>query len=203
MNLHNSISIVKRCISDYHQQDVVDAASGNPYPPGSIENLLYEKSWTDNIQWHLEDIIRDPAINPAKALELKRKIDKYNQQRTELVELMDDWFMDQYKEIKPQPGATWNTETPAWAFDRLSILELKIWHMEAEAERPDAPGEHREKAKQKWKVLKKQEEDLSSAIQQLMDDLAAGRKVMKVYRQMKMYNDESLNPVLYQQKNKS
>ena len=202
MKPEDTIKIFNQCIDDYHLLDALEAQPNNTYPPGSIEWLLYEKSWTDNLQWHLEDIIRDPQIQAVKALEIKRKIDKYNQHRTDLVELIDDWFFEQYKNIQPLPGASQNTETPAWAIDRLSILELKIWHMRIEAERTDASVEHRERSLQKLSVLLDQEADLSKSIQQLLDDLTTGKKRMKVYRQMKMYNDESLNPVLYKQKKK-
>jgi hypothetical protein len=202
MKPEDAINIFNQCIYDYHLLDSVESQPNNSYPPGALEWLFYEKSWTDNLQWHLEDIIRDPQIQAVKALEIKRKIDKYNQRRTDLVELIDDWFFEQFQNIKPLAGASLNTETPAWAIDRLSILELKIWHMQIEAERKDATAEHRSACSNKLSVLQNQKADLSSAIRQLLDDILAGRKVMKLYRQMKMYNDESLNPVLYRQKNK-
>lgn len=180
--------------------DSVETPIQVPYQAGSLEHLLYSKNWIDTVQWHLEDIIRDPAIDPIKALEIKRWIDKSNQQRTDMVEYIDSWFLDQYKNVQPLPTATINTETPAWAIDRLSILELKIYHMSVEANRADASDEHRRNCQAKLDVLLTQRVDLSTAIQQLLDDIAAGRKYMKVYKQMKMYNDESLNPVLYQLK---
>jgi hypothetical protein len=201
MQIDKAIQIFQQSIRDYHVTDSVDAGISNPYPAGSPEHLLYAKNWVDTVQWHLEDIIRDPQINPVAALQVKRRIDASNQRRTDLVEYIDSWFLDQYKGIAVQPGATLNTETPAWAIDRLSILELKIYHMEIEASRDDATAAHRENCQAKLVVLLTQRTDLSTAIQQLLDDMAAGRKYMKVYRQMKMYNDESLNPVLYQQKN--
>ncbi|MET0393248.1 MAG: DUF4254 domain-containing protein [Chitinophagaceae bacterium] len=197
-----SIRIFQQSIHDYHVHDSVDTAIGNPYPAGSLEHLLYVKNWVDTVQWHLEDIIRHPQIDPVEALRIKRRIDASNQHRTDLVEYIDSWFLDQYKSVSVHPDAVFNTESPAWAIDRLSILELKIYHMEIEAGREGATEAHRENCRQKLGILLTQRTDLSTAIQQLLDDIAAGRKYMKVYKQMKMYNDESLNPVLYQQKNK-
>lgn len=193
----NSIAIFNRAIADYHVKNSVDTPIQNPYPEGTIENRLYLKNWIDTVQWHYEDIIRDPKIDPAEALVLKRKIDKSNQDRTDLVEQIDDWFLAKYKDVRIAEDATINTETPAWAIDRLSILQLKIYHMKEEAIREDATPEHREKCRQKLNVLLIQNEDLSSAIEALIQDIAAGRKYMKVYKQMKMYNDPSTNPVLY------
>ncbi len=193
----NSIQIFNRAIADYHVTNSVDTPIQNPYPEGTIENRLYLKNWIDTVQWHYEDIIRDPNIDPAEALVLKRKIDKSNQDRTDLVEQIDDWFLTKYKDVSIAENATINTETPAWAIDRLSILQLKIYHMKEEATREDATPEHREKCRQKLNVLLVQNEDLSSAIEALIQDIAAGRKYMKVYKQMKMYNDPSTNPILY------
>ncbi len=197
MDISKAAEIFRQSISDYHLSDDVDTVMKNPYTSGSIENLLYEKNWIDTVQWHLEDIIRNPEIDPAEALVIKRRIDSSNQKRTDLVEYIDSWFLEQYKDAKIQPGATINTESPAWAIDRLSILELKIYHMKAEVDRTDADPAHIQKCQQKLDVLLTQHTDLSTAIQQLLDDYRQGKKYMKVYRQMKMYNDESLNPVLY------
>ncbi|MBZ4675634.1 MAG: hypothetical protein JG782_253 [Anaerophaga sp.] len=184
----------------YHEFDNVDATPENPYDQGTIENLLFRKNWIDAVQWHLEDIIRDPEIQPQEALKIKRRIDKSNQDRTDLVESIDDYFLDKYKDVKVAPDATINTESPAWAIDRLSILGLKIYHMQQEVKRPDASPEHLEKCNLKLSVLLQQREDLSTAIDQLIADIEAGRKYMKTYKQMKMYNDPSLNPVLYKNK---
>ncbi len=192
--------IFQQAIIDYHLSDDVDAEIKNPFPADSIEWILYKKNWIDTVQWHLEDIIRNPNINPAEALLLKRRIDASNQHRTDMVEKIDDWFLSTYREVTPQPGAPLNTESPAWAIDRLSILELKIYHMQAEVTRPDASASHREMCQQKLSILLEQRVDLSTSINQLIADIAAGYKQMKVYRQMKMYNDASLNPVLYNQK---
>jgi hypothetical protein len=192
--------LFEESIAAYHETDDVTAPLQNPYKKGSLEQLLYLKNWIDTVQWHLEDIIRDPHIDPVKALELKRKIDASNQWRTDVVEQIDDWFLQQLQQVKPVPGATLNTESPAWAIDRLSILALKIYHMQIEANRPGATEAHRKACNQKLQVLLTQRTDLSLAIDQLVEDMAAGRKYMKVYRQMKMYNDAALNPVLYQQK---
>ena len=189
--------IFEQAIADYHVTDSVDTPIQNPYPLKSIEYYLYLKNWIDTVQWHFEDIIRDPQINPNEALSLKRRIDKSNQDRTDLVELIDSYFLDKYKDIKPNPDATINTESPAWAIDRLSILALKIYHMQQETERTDTTSEHRTACQAKLNVLLEQRKDLSEAIDQLITDIEAGRKYMKVYKQMKMYNDPALNPVLY------
>jgi len=200
MNSKKCIKVFQKSIDDYHRYDRVDAAIQNPYESGSLDYLLYLKNWIDTVQWHLEDLIRNPLIEPLDALKLKRKIDESNQRRTDVVEYIDSWFLEKYKEVHNQPDATINTESPAWAIDRLSILELKIYHMQIEAERKDATEDHRKVCQQKLGILLIQREDLSLAIDQLLEDIAQGRKYMKVYRQMKMYNDDSLNPVLYQKK---
>lgn len=189
--------IFRQAIADYHVIDNVETPINNPYPAGSIEATLYHKCWIDTVQWHFEDIIRDPQIDPAAALVLKRRIDKSNQDRTDMVEDIDTYFREQYKDVTPLPDATINTESPAWAIDRLSILALKIWHMKEQTERTDASDDHLATCRGKLAVLLEQQVDLSSAIDQLLTDIEAGRKYMKVYRQMKMYNDPSTNPVLY------
>ncbi|MBO5026461.1 MAG: DUF4254 domain-containing protein [Bacteroidaceae bacterium] len=192
-----SMPIFERAIADYHVTDNVDTPVNNPYEAGTIEYYLYLKNWIDTVQWHFEDIIRDPNINPEEALLLKRRIDKSNQDRTDLVEMIDSYFLDTYKDVKPLENATINTESPAWAVDRLSILALKIYHMEEQTKRDDADEEHIAKCQNKLNVLLEQQKDLSSAIDQLIEDIEAGRKYMKVYKQMKMYNDPSTNPILY------
>lgn len=192
--------IFNQAINDYHVKDNIDTPINNPFEEGSIENRLYLKCWIDTVQWHFEDIIRDPQIDPAEALLLKRRIDKSNQDRTDLVEQIDSYFREIYKDVKVQDDARINTESPAWAVDRLSILALKIYHMKEQVERPEASAEHKAKCQAKLDVLLKQQVDLSTAIDQLLEDIEAGRKYMKVYRQMKMYNDPSTNPVLYNQK---
>ena len=192
--------IFVRSIDDYHKTDNVDTPIQNPYELKSIEYYLYLKNWIDTVQWHLEDIIRDPNIDPVEALALKRRIDKSNQDRTDLVELIDSYFLDKYKDVEVQADATINTESPAWAVDRLSILALKIYHMRQETERADVSEVHRAQCARKLDVLLEQQKDLSAAIDQLLADIEAGRKYMKVYKQMKMYNDPALNPVLYGKK---
>ena len=152
------------------------------------------------MQWHLEDIIRNPEIEPITALYIKRRIDKSNQDRTDLVEMIDSYFRDKYKDVKVAQDATINTESPAWAIDRLSILALKIYHMQQEVERTDATEEHIQKCQAKLDILLEQRIDLSTAIETLLNDIEAGRKYMKVYRQMKMYNDPDTNPILYGKK---
>jgi hypothetical protein len=189
--------IFDRAIADYHLTDNVDTPIQNPYAAGTIEADLYRKCWIDTVQWHFEDIIRDPQIDPAAALVLKRRIDKSNQDRTDLVETIDSYFFTKYHSIVPKADATINTESPAWAIDRLSILALKIYHMREQVQRTDASEEHRATCQKKLDVLLEQQVDLSTAIDQLLTDIEAGRKWMKVYKQMKMYNDPSTNPVLY------
>lgn len=193
-------AIFVRSIADYHILDSVDSEPKNPYTNGSIEFYLYLKNWIDTVQWHLEDIIRDPDIDPKKALEIKRRIDRSNQERTDLVETIDSLFYDRYKDIKPLKGAAINTESPAWAIDRLSILALKIFHMQKEAQREDIDKKQRLSVESKLNVLLTQKSDLSLAIEQLLEDIEGGKKYMKVYKQMKMYNDPSLNPILYAKK---
>ena len=192
--------IFEQATKAYHETNSVDATVRNPYAVKSIEFYLYLKNWIDAVQWHLEDIIRDPAIDPVKALAIKRRIDKSNQDRTDLVELIDSFFLDKYKHVKVSPNATINTESPAWAVDRLSILTLKIYHMREEVERADATPEHKERCERKLAVLLEQKKDLSLALDQLLTDIHDGKQYMKVYKQMKMYNDPSLNPVLYGKK---
>ena len=189
--------IFGQAIRDYHLKDHVDTPINNPYDRDSIEHSLYLKCWIDTVQWHLEDIIRNPHIDPSEALGLKRRIDHSNQDRTDLVEEIDSYFRMVYHDVTPLPDARLNTESPAWAVDRLSILALKIWHMREQTERTDADAEHIAKCKAKLDVLLEQQVDLSTAIDQLLDDIEAGRKYMKVYRQMKMYNDPTTNPILY------
>ena len=192
--------IFNRAISDYHLKDDVNTPIQNPYKKDSIESMLYLKCWIDTVQWHFEDIIRDPHIDPVEALSLKRRIDHSNQDRTDLVEEIDSYFRQYYSEVKPSDDARLNTESPAWAVDRLSILALKIYHMQEQVDRQDAEPAHIERCKAKLDVLLEQQKDLALAIDQLLEDIEAGRKYMKVYRQMKMYNDPATNPILYKNK---
>lgn len=192
--------IFNRSIEDYHITDDVDAVKPNHYENNSLEQILYDKNWIDTVQWHLEDIIRDENIDPVKALEIKRRIDASNQKRTDLVEFIDSWFLNKYKNTTPNADAKINTETPAWAVDRLSILALKVYHMDLEANRASASDEHREKCQMKLNTLLEQKKDLSSAIDQLLNDIENGLVKIKTYKQMKMYNDETLNPILYKKK---
>ena len=190
-------TIFNKAIGDYHLTDNVDTTIRNPYERGTIDYDLYMKCWIDTVQWHLEDIIRNPHIDPTEALELKRRIDRSNQDRTDLVEQIDSHFRQQYADVAVQPDARLNTESPAWAIDRLSILALKIYHMQIEVNRTDVDDAHRQKCQEKLNVLLTQRTDLIAAIDTLLADLASGERVMKLYRQMKMYNDPSLNPALY------
>ena len=188
--------IFEESIEKYHLKDDVYQPFTNPYPKDDISHLLYRKNWIDTVQWHYEDIIRDPNITPVDALDLKRKIDASNQDRTDLVEYIDGYFLKKYHDVEVLDDALINTESPAWAIDRLSILALKIYHMQQEVDRTDASPEHQAKCTHKLNILLEQRKDLSLAIDQLLADLEGGRKYMKVYKQMKMYNDEELNPVL-------
>lgn len=196
----SSFEIFNKAIADYHKTDNVDTPIANPYKEGTIENRLYLKNWIDTVQWHLEDIIRDPEIDPVNALTIKRRIDKSNQDRTDLVEMIDSYFLEKFSEVKVLDHASINTESPAWAIDRLSILALKIYHMQIEADRTDSAPQVQAKCKEKLAVLLEQKKDLMQAIDTLLDDMQDGRKYMKVYKQMKMYNDPALNPVLYKNK---
>ena len=192
--------IFDQSINDYHVKDSIETQIKNPYPKNQFEHLLYQKNWIDTVQWHLEDIIRDPEIEPAEALKIKRVIDASNQKRTDLVEFIDGYFLNKFKDIEPNENATLNSETIAWALDRLSILALKIFHMSEEANRENAEESHKTSCQNKLDVLNEQKIDLSTAIDQLIEDIEKGNKYMKIYKQMKMYNDEELNPVLYKAK---
>ena len=193
-------SVFEQSIHDYHQFDNVDQPINNPFPKDKFEHLLYLKNWIDTVQWHFEDIIRDPNIDPVAALTLKRRIDASNQERTDMVEYIDGYFLQKNSHVVIKDNAKINSESPAWAFDRLSILALKIYHMNEEVTRTEASQDHRDKCQVKLNVLLEQRSDLSSAIDDLLTDIENGDKFMKVYKQMKMYNDEELNPVLYQNK---
>jgi len=189
--------IFNESVQAYHETDHVDSPIQNPYEFKTIEYYLYLKNWIDTVQWHLEDIIRNPEIDPVEALTLKRRIDKSNQERTDLVELIDSYFYDQNKDVVVKPTAILNTESPAWAIDRLSILHLKIYHMQQEVDRKNSSPEHHAQCLIKLNILLEQQVDLSTSIDQLIEDMSKGERRMKVYKQMKMYNDPSLNPVLY------
>jgi hypothetical protein len=193
-------ALFMECIKTYHEEDSVDSILKNPLKKSSLEAKIYHKNWIDTVQWHLEDIIRDPQIKPELALKIKRRIDASNQQRTDLVEQIDDIYMEQFSKIDVQHDARLNTESIAWAIDRLSILALKIYHMQLEAGRLDIAPALKEKNALKAQVLEEQKQDLCLSIDQLLDDIESGKRTVKVYRQMKMYNDPELNPVLYQQK---
>lgn len=192
--------VFNQSIKDYHINDSIETEIKNPYSNDQFEHLLYQKNWIDTVQWHLEDIIRDPEIEPIEALKIKRVIDASNQKRTDLVEFIDGYFLNKYKDVKPNEKATLNSETIAWALDRLSILALKIFHMFEEVNRESAEQSHKVSCQKKLDVLNEQKLDLSTAIDQLIDDIEKGNKYMKIYKQMKMYNDEELNPVLYKAK---
>ena len=191
-------AIFKEVIDKYHVIDKVDQSFSNPYDSKSqnLEHLLYRKCWIDTVQWHYEDIIRDPLIDPVGALKLKRQIDASNQDRTDMVEYIDSYFLENNKGVTTKANATINTESPAWGVDRLSILALKVYHMNEEATRENASETHRNACQIKLNILLEQRVDLSTAMDQLLSDIEKGDKYMKVYKQMKMYNDDELNPVL-------
>lgn len=197
MNILEWYSIFEETTAYYHRMDDVNAVPDNPYQPMTIEFNLFRKNWIDAVQWHLEDIIRNPSIDPTEALVIKRRIDASNQDRTDMVEMIDSYFWESFKAIPPGPSATINTETPAWAIDRLSILALKVYHMQQEVSREGASVDHKTQCQKKLNILIEQKMDLTTAVQQLLDDISTGKKVMKLYKQMKMYNDPALNPVLY------
>ena len=192
-----AIEIFEKSVNDYHIHDDINRKSTNPFEMKSFEHLLYEKNWIDTVQWHYEDIIRDPEIDPNEGMKLKRMIDSSNQNRTEMVEYIDSYFLELYSNATLVKNARINSESPAWAMDRLSILILKIYHMDEESKRVDVSEKHRNNCQAKLDVLLDQKTDLSESIDQLLEDISSGQKKMKVYKQMKMYNDESLNPVLY------
>ena len=192
-----AIKVFEKSVDDYHVYDDINRLASNPYDKKDFEHLLYEKNWIDTVQWHYEDIIRDPDIDPNEGMSLKRLIDSSNQNRTEMVEYIDSYFLKLYSNVSPKPDAKVNTESPACALDRLSILILKIYHMKEESLRKDVSEQHRNTCNEKLQVLLEQQKDLSESIDQLLEDLSKGEKKMKVYKQMKMYNDETLNPVLY------
>lgn len=190
-------TIFQKSIDDYHLENDINAPIVNPFQAGSFESLLYLKNWIDTVQWHLEDVIRDPDISPTEGLAIKRRIDKSNQDRTDTVEKLDDYFLGIFRDVKYPPGTRINSETPAWLLDRMSILMLKIYHMKEQTERKDVTAEHIGKCRDKLVILEEQKEDMRHAFDELIDDIASGKRRFKVYRQMKMYNDSTLNPVLY------
>ena len=194
---NSALEIFQQSVDDYHKYDDINHPINNPYPETSLSHLLYKKNWIDTVQWHYEDIIRDPKINPDTGMDIKRKIDKSNQDRTEMVEYIDSYFLNKYLNVVPKENASINSESPAWALDRLSILVLKIYHMDEEYRREGAGEEHKKSCKSKLDILIEQRKDLGDAIDLLLNHISTGEKKMKVYKQMKMYNDESLNPILY------
>lgn len=197
MNATIANDIFRQSIRDYHRTDHVDAPLQNPYPAHDLGGLLYRKNWIDTVQWHLEDIIRSPSIRPDELVAVKRRIDQSNQDRTDTVELIDSNLYEQFRVVTPKPTARMNSETPAWLLDRMSILQLKLYHFREQTERSDVSVEHRQRAAQKLAVLEEQEDDLARCFDELLEDIQAGNRYVKVYRQMKMYNDPTLNPVLY------
>ena len=200
MTSKQCIKLFNQSINDYHVKNSVETLITNPFEEGTVASLMYLKNWVDTVQWHYEDIIRDPEIDPIAGMQLKRKIDKSNQHRTDLVEEIDDFYIEQYQSVKVGEQAVLNTESPAWVIDRLSILCLKIYHMQEQVDRVGVSEAHKQQCENKLAILKEQEVDLSVSFDQLLEDFSKGSKKIKVYRQMKMYNDADLNPVLYKNK---
>jgi hypothetical protein len=192
--------IFQDAINDYHLHNNIDQPIHNTYKISTIEHLLYLKCWIDTVQWHMEDVVRNPEIDPLYGLQWKRRIDASNQERTDVVEYIDSYFLEEFKDIVPSATAKINSESPAWVIDRLSILALKVYHMGEESQRNDASEEHKQNCTVKLNILLNQQTDLSASLDDLMADIKSGEKYMKVYKQMKMYNDPSLNPVLYNPK---
>ena len=197
LSANECFEVFDRSIKDYHKHDSVDTPVSNPYPAGSFEALLYGKNWIDTVQWHLEDIIRKPALDPAEGMQIKRRIDKSNQDRTDTVERMDDYFLSEFSSVRPSASTRINSETPAWLLDRMSILMLKIYHMEEQTRRTDVSTDHLQRCHEKLALLNEQKQDMRMAFDELVEDIKAGKRRFKVYRQVKMYNDASLNPMLY------
>ena len=196
MNLIQTFDIFQRAIADYHILNNIDAPIQIPFPTKSLESLLYEKCWIDAVQWHCEDEVRHPKIEAERVRFFKNRIDSLNQTRTNLVEQLDDFFLTYFEHIQYHSDAKLNTESPAWAIDRLSILALKIYHMQEEVERTDLSLEQFQAYQQKLELLLTQKLDLITAIEQLLGEIEQGKTLFKVYRQVKMYNDADLNPVL-------
>jgi hypothetical protein len=197
MKAENCIDIFEKAINNYHIADDVYQSFNNPFESGTIENTMYLKSWIDTVQWHYEDIIRDPNIQPDDGMVMKRKIDKSNQHRTDVVEQLDDYYISLFKDVGANSDAKLNTESPGWVVDRISILCLKIYHMQEQVDRTDADNKHKQQCLNKLNILLEQKEDISKSFNELLDQVQKGEKQIKVYRQMKMYNDDTLNPVLY------
>ncbi|PJZ69446.1 hypothetical protein CH373_15210 [Leptospira perolatii] len=199
MNLDSAsvVSVFQKSVQDWHRKE---ALSENPFSKSSLEGLFYQKNQIDTIQWHVEDEIRRPDLPDSELVKLKRKIDSLNQERTDLVEQIDDMISSKYKDVPKKNSARMNSETPAWLIDRMSILELKIYHMEEQTHRKDVSETHLKNCKAKLEILLEQRKDLSVCLDELLDDLSKGDKFYKVYRQMKMYNDKNLNPSLYTKK---
>ena len=192
--------LFQEAIDNYHVHNNIDQPIENTHRIGTLEHLLYLKCWIDTVQWHMEDVVRNPNIDPVEGLQWKRRIDASNQERTDVVEYIDSYFLEEYKNVQPKATAKINSESPAWVVDRLSILALKIYHMKEETLRIDAPQEHIQSCTGKLNILLNQRNDLSTSLDELITDIQNGDKYMKVYKQMKMYNDPSLNPVLYNPK---
>lgn len=193
-------AIFRESILDYHTTDHVDAEMPKKHQDSPFGKLLYLKNWIDTVQWHLEDIIRDPKNEPSFLVAIKRRIDASNQHRTDTVEQIDELLSEKFKHVNSEPNAKMNSETPAWLLDRMSILQLKIYHFKEQLERNDADETHINSVKHKLMILEIQEKDLEKCYDELIEDLGAGQKYMKLYKQMKMYNDPNLNPVFYSKK---
>jgi len=192
------VRLHRETVQRWHQRDI-----DNPYE--GFLALVCRQHEQNYRLWHEEDIARSPDVPDSRIAQVKRNIDRLNQQRNDLIERLDDHLIGQLAAagIRPSPQAPLNTETPGSVIDRLSILALRIYHMEEQAQRRDAGAEHVEKARRKLAILHEQLRDLSTSLRQLLEDIFAGRKRLKVYRQFKMYNDPTLNPYLYQSRRRN
>lgn len=188
-------------VTQLHRETVAlwhDSPVSNPY--SSLMEIVCKQHSFNFLLWHEEDIARSRDVGDARIAEVKRSIDGYNQNRNDWIEKIDDWITEYLQQnlIQAPSSAQLNTETPGSVIDRLSILALRIYHLNEQAERADASPEHIESVQRKIAVCLLQHDDLSISLEQLLGDIGAGRKRHLTYRQFKMYNDPTLNPYLYQ-----
>ena len=193
MNVKEITDLHASTVALWHTEEI-----SNPYT-GFLHAVCSQHTF-NFLLWHEEDIARSKDVGDERIAAVKRAIDGYNQKRNDGIESLDAYLLRELErlQVTPQAVARQNTETPGSAIDRLSILALRRYHMQEQADRTDAGDEHRAKARQKLEILAEQHHDLSTSLQELLDDIFAGRKRLKVYFQFKMYNDPALNPQLYQ-----
>ncbi len=197
-NVRQITDLHRAMVVQWHKQEIA-----NKYH-GFLAVVCQQFSFNFRL-WHEEDIARSRDVSDARIAEVKRNIDRYNQQRNDWIEKIDDYITDELdrRGVVTAPDAPLNTETPGSAIDRLSILALRIYHLEEQLERTDVTADHLQSVERKLGICLIQHEDLSNSLQELLDDIVAGRKRHKTYRQLKMYNDPSLNPYLYQSRRKA